>query len=166
MTVSRFTALRRRLGRAVLPLWLGASGLASGAPAAALADQLVPVPAITIYPGDVIRDSMLTEHDLPDNFAGSGAMVLDRSALVGKTARRTLLPGLPVAANSIGEPKVVTIGAMVRVVFSEGGLTISTYASALQAGAAGDVIPVRNMESGLTISGTIDRDGSIHVGSG
>ena len=121
---------------------------------------------MTIYPGDVIRDSMLTEHDLPDNFAGSGSMVLDRGALVGKTARRTLLPGLPVTANSIGEPKIVTIGAMVRVIFTEGGLTISTYASALQAGAAGDVIPVRNMESGLTISGTIDRDGSIRVGNG
>ncbi len=161
MTASRLDALRRRLARALLAI-----GLAAGGPAAALAGQLVPVPAVTIYPGDVIRDGMLTEQDLPEGFAGSGAAVLDRGALVGKTARRTLLPGLPVAANAVGEPKVVTIGAMVRVVFIEGGLTISTYASALQAGAVGDVIPVRNMESGLTVSGTIARDGSIQVGSG
>ena len=67
--------------------------------------------------------------------------VLDRNALVGKTARRTLLPGLPIAANAVGEPKIVTIGAMVRVVFVEGGLTITTYASALQAGVVGDVDP-------------------------
>ena len=55
---------------------------------------------------------------------------------------------------------------MVRVVFTEGGLTITTYASALQSGSTGDTIPVRNLESGLTISGTIERDGSISVGSG
>ena len=38
---------------------------------------------------------------------------------------------------------------MVRLVYEEGGLRITTYASALQAGAAGDLISVRNSESGL-----------------
>jgi len=51
-------------------------------------------------------------------------------------------------------------------VFAEGGLMISTYGSALQAGAVGDVIPVRNLESGLTVSGTIEDDGSVRVGNG
>ena len=132
---------------------------------AAGAGQTVPVPTVTIYPGDIIRDAMLTERDLPADFAGRGATVLDREALIGKTARRTLLPGLPIGSNAIGEPKVVTVGAMVRVVFSEGGLTITTYGSALQAGGVGDTIPVRNRESGLTVSGTIERDGSIRVSS-
>ncbi len=130
------------------------------------AAQTIPVPTVTIYPGDIIRDTMLTERDMPDDFAGRTMTVLDREALVGKTARRTLLPGLPIAVNGIGEPKIVTVGAMVKVVFNEGGLTISTYASALQAGAVGDVISVRNMESGLTVSGTVDRDGSVKVNNG
>lgn len=151
----------RRLGRAVL---LGAAILVSGA--AALAGQTIPVPVVTIYPGDVIRDTMLTERDLPPDFAGRSITVLDRSALVGKTARHTLLPGLPVSTNAIGEPKLVTTGAMVRVVFIEGGLMISTYASALQSGSVGDVIPVRNLESGLTVSGTIESDGSVRVSNG
>ena len=140
-----------------------AAQVALGSP---LAAQTIPVPSVTIYPGDVVSDGMLTERDLPNGFAGSGATVLDRASLVGKTARRTLLPGLPVPINAVGEPKIVKVGAMVRVVFSEGGLTITTYASALQSGAPGDMIPVRNMESGLTVSGTIERDGSIRVGSG
>ncbi len=132
----------------------------------ALASDMLPVPAVVIYPGDVIRDTMLTEREVAPDFPGAAAAIREASALVGKTARHTLLPGLPVAANAVGEPKIVTVGAMVRVVFVEGGLTITTYASALQAGSVGDVIPVRNMESGLTISGTIDKDGSIRVGSG
>ena len=135
----------------------------SAVPAAA--SQFVPVPAVVIYPGDVIRDGMLSEVEMPDNFAGQAAAVLDRNALVNKTSRRTLLPRLPIPKNAIGEPKVVSLNAMIRIVYAEGGLTIATYGSALQAGAVGDVIPVRNLESGLTVSGTIGGDGAVHVAS-
>ena len=128
--------------------------------------MVIPVPTVTVYPGDIIRDAMLTDRELPNDFAGRGAMILSRESLIGKTARRTLLPNLPIPANAVGEPKVVTVGAMVRVVFSEGGLTITTYGSALRAGSVGDMIPVRNNESGLTVSGTIERDGSIRVSVG
>ena len=109
---------------------------------------------------------MLSVREVPPDFPGASSAVRDAGALVGKTARHTLLPGLPIAANAVGQPKIVPVGAMVRVMFVEGGLTITTYASALQAGSVGDVIPVRNMESALTISRTIDKDGSILVGSG
>ncbi len=122
-----------------------------------------PVPAITIYPGDIIRDSMLTDADFPDAVASS-AYAFNRSMLIGKVARRTLLPGQAIPTNAIGEPRLVTTGAMVRLVFEEDGLMIVTYASALQGGGAGDVISVRNLESGLTISGIVRADGSIHVG--
>jgi flagella basal body P-ring formation protein FlgA len=43
-------------------------------------------------------------------------------------------------------------------------LTIMTFALALEAGAVGDVIKVRNTDSGLTISGTVQPDGSVSVG--
>lgn len=160
----RTLLLRRR--RRLRAAQLAVAAMASLVASLAQADQSIPVPTLTIYPGDIIRDGMLTERTMPDEFAGRTVTVLDRAVLIGKTARRTLLPGLPVGVNAVGEPKVVTVGAMVKVVFNEGGLTISTYASALQAGAVGDVIPVRNMESGLTISGTIERDGSIKVNNG
>ncbi|RYB06105.1 flagellar basal body P-ring formation chaperone FlgA [Lichenibacterium ramalinae] len=148
--------LALRAAPAVLALWA----------APALAGQFVPVPAVVIYPGDIIRDGMLTEMEMPDDFAGRAAAVLDRNALVNKTSRRTLLPRLPIPKNAIGEPKVVSLNAMVRIVYAEGGLTIATYGSALQSGAIGDVIPVRNLESGLTVSGTIGGDGAVHVFSG
>ncbi len=159
---TRIASRRRR--RFAAAAALAAAWAATADPAAA--GQFVPVPTVVIYPGDVIRDGMLAEREMPDDFAGIGAAVLDRAALVNKTSRRTLLPNLPIAKNAVGEPKVVSLGAMVRVVFAEGGLMISTYGSALQAGAVGDVIPVRNLESGLTVSGTIEGDGSVRVGSG
>ncbi len=147
--------LAPRAAAALLAFW--------AAPAAA--GQFVPVPTVVIYPGDIIRDGMLTEMQMPEDFPGRSAAVLDRGALVNKTSRRTLLPNLPIPRNAIGEPKVVSLNAMVRIVYSEDGLTISTYGSALQAGAVGDVIPVRNLESGLTVAGTIGGDGAVHVAS-
>ena len=124
-----------------------------------------PVPAVIIYPGDIIREQMLTDVEVPDGVAGSG-FATNLSMLVGKAARRTLLPGQAIPAGAVMEPKLVKIGAMVRLVYEEDGLQIATYASALQAGAAGDIVAVRNLESGLTISGVVRSDGTIHVGPG
>ena len=91
-------------------------------------------------------------------------MIDSRSGLVGKLARQTLLPGMPVPLNGVSEPNAITNGARVRVVFEQDGLEIDTYAVALQAGSVGAVISVRNPDSGTTISGVIQSDGSVRVG--
>ena len=127
--------------------------------------NVVPVPVLTIYPGDVIKDEWLEDRSLPPSTMGlgTGAFIQSRHVLVGKVARQTLLPGRPVPANGVGERKIVTNGAMVKVVFQEGGLTIVTYAAAMQPGTIGDVVSVRNVESGLIISGVVQSDGSVLV---
>jgi flagella basal body P-ring formation protein FlgA len=136
---------------------------AIGATPLLAADLTLPVPTIVIYPGDVIRDTILVDRQFSLEPLASGGVIEDRSVLIGKVARRTLLPGKPIAANAVTEPKVVTNGAQVKVVFQEGGLTITTYASALQAGGVGDIIRVRNPESGLVVSGTVQPDGSVRI---
>lgn len=138
---------------------------AAGILSPALGAERRPVPAVTIYPGDVIREDQLTDADLPDAVASS-AYASNRSMLVGKVAKRTLLPGRAVPSNAVGEPRLVTVGARVRLVYEEDGLTITAFAAALQAGGAGDFISVRNVESGITVSGIIHADGSVHVGPG
>ena len=147
-------------------LWfaLGTVLAAGAACGTAIAAERRPVPALTIYPGDVIHENMLTDGDFPDAVA-SGSYASNRSMLLGKVARRTLLPGQAIPTNAVGEPKLVAIGSRIRLVFEEDGLVVTTYASALQAGAAGDFISVRNMESGVVIGGTIAADGSVHIGA-
>jgi flagellar basal body P-ring formation protein FlgA len=126
------------------------------------AAETIPVPAVTIYPGDVIRDAMLANHDIVEGEAALG-FVTARSALIGKVAKRTLLPGRAIALNSIDDPKAVVNGSRVKIIFEEGGLSISTYAIALQSGSIGDLIRVRNLDSGLTISGVVQADGSVRI---
>jgi len=127
----------------------------------------LPVPNVTIYPGDTIRENWLVDRDFSSNplIARSG-FADTHDALVGKIARRTLLPGSPIPATAVTEPRLIVNGARVRIVFVEGGMTITTYGAALQAGGAGDIVSIRNLDSGLTVSGVVQPDGSVRVSGG
>ncbi|WP_400766743.1 flagellar basal body P-ring formation chaperone FlgA [Methylosinus sporium] len=129
-------------------------------------ERMLPVPLGVIYPGDVIRDSMLGERAFGLGAGADGSVAETKSALIGKVARRTLLPDRPVPTIAVDAPKVVTINASVKIVFDEGGMVIVAYGSALQAGSIGDLIRVRNQDSGLVVTGRVQADGSIRVSEG
>lgn len=128
------------------------------------AERVLPVPRVTIYPGDVIADTMLVDRVFrsPDfeglGFAGA------REELIGKVARQTLLPNAPIAATGIREPFAVKQGQPAVVIFQSGALIISSVAVPLQAGSAGEIISLRNTEAGTTIRGVVQADGTVRVG--
>jgi flagellar basal body P-ring formation protein FlgA len=146
--------------RAAIVALAGASSIPS------LAQEIaVPTPKAVIYPGDVILDEMLV--DVPNAaHDGSGPFVDSRSLIVGKMARLTLLPGHAIPFSGVSNRKLVSNGAEVKLVFSEGGLLIMTTGSALQDGSIGDVVRVRNDDSGVTVSGAVQPDGSVRVSGG
>lgn len=143
---------------------LAAAIIAGGAGVAAAAGLILPVPTVTIYPGEVIDGSMVEERAVRAAGVGRQMMVQDRGGLIGKTARRTLLPGQPVAANAIETPPLVARGAAVAIVFEEGGLTILAQAKSLEAGSPGDIIRVRNLDSGIMVNAVVQADGTVRVG--
>jgi flagella basal body P-ring formation protein FlgA len=125
----------------------------------------VPTPKAIIYPGDLILDEMLI--DVPNAARdGSGPFVDSRSLIVGKVARLTLLPGHAIPFSGVSNRKVVSNGAEVKLIFSEDGLVIMTTGSALQDGSIGDIVRVRNDDSGVTVSGAVQPDGSVQVSGG
>ena len=128
-------------------------------------EALVPTPRAVIYPGDVILDEMLV--DVP-NVArdGSGPFVDSRSLILGKVARLTLLPGHAIPYSGVSNRKLVSNGAEVKLVFSQGDLLIMTTGAALQDGSIGDIVRVRNNDSGVTVSGAVQPDGSVRVSGG
>jgi flagella basal body P-ring formation protein FlgA len=154
MRVHRIAALLASLG-----LWLAADLVAFAQ------DAVLPTPRIVIYPGDIIRDDMLADRPT-ETAAGMGPFAVTRSQLVGKMARRTLLPGAAVPLAGINNPRLVANGADVQLVYTEGGLTIVTVGAALQDGAVGDIVKVRNSDSGVTVSGAVQPDGTVRVSGG
>jgi flagellar basal body P-ring formation protein FlgA len=132
---------------------------------AAAQEAHVPTPKAVIYPGDLILDEMLV--DVPNaSRDGSGPFVDSRLLIVGRVARLTLLPGHAIPFSGISNRKLVSNGAEVKLVFSEGDLLIMTTGAALQDGSIGDIVRVRNNDSGVTVSGAVQPDGSVKVSGG
>ncbi len=134
-----------------------------GSIACAMSIEL-PVPSTTIYPGDVIGEHLLVDRSFTIPPGENWPVCKGRDGLVGKVARRTLLPGRPIPLNSIREADVVNQGKPVTVVFQAGGLTITGQAVALQAGRVGDILSLRNVDSGQVIKGVVQADGTVRVG--
>ena len=153
--------LRRRILATLTVILL--TGIAQSE--AAGAGLSIPVPTTTIYPGEIIDDGMIAERSVQPEQVGRMMIVPDRSELVGKVARRTLLPGRPVPVVAVAEPDLIPRGAPVELVFQEGGLTILAQAMALEAGQAGDIIRVRNQDSGLIIKAIVQPNGTVRVGA-
>ena len=125
-----------------------------------------PTPKSVIYPGDVIRDDMLADSPEGGVRDSGGPFVESRALIVGKMARLTLLPGHAIPYMGVSNRKLVANGAEVKLVYAEGGLLIVTTGAALQDGSIGDIVRVRNSDSGVTVSGAVQPDGSVMVGGG
>jgi flagellar basal body P-ring formation protein FlgA len=144
---------------------LAATIIAAASPGRARAEaRILPVPAVTIYPGDTINESMLKDRTFPENYRYRTAVVESPRVLAGKTARRTLLPGEPIPMNAVDDPKLVTRGAQAQILFEEGGLSITGTGIPLQSGTLGETIQVRNVDSGRIITGRVQPDGRVRIG--
>jgi flagella basal body P-ring formation protein FlgA len=133
-------------------------------PAAAVEQAQVPVPRAVIYPGEVISEGQLVDRAFPSEAVLGASVYVDRTGLVGKVAKQTLLPNAPVAIGAVREPFAVKPGQPTVVVFQSGSLVISATAVSLQPGSIGDTINLRNNDSGTTIRGVIQGDGTVRVG--
>jgi flagellar basal body P-ring formation protein FlgA len=149
----------------ILSIAAAAAMLMVAAPAKAQNVLAVPVPTVTLYPGDTITAEQLTDRRFRLSSRNMQAVALTREIVVGKVARRTLVAGQLIPQNAVEELKIVKRGVPIRVVFAEQGLTIVAYAEPLQSGAIGEMIRVRNLDSGTVIVGTVQADGSITVGA-
>ncbi|MGY2047707.1 flagellar basal body P-ring formation chaperone FlgA [Methylobacterium sp. JK268] len=127
-------------------------------------DLLLPVPSVTIYPGDAIKETMLRMQAFPPTFQARTAVIDAPLAIVGRVARRTLLPGEPVPVNAVDDPRLVSRGTPTTIVFEEHGLVITTLGTPLQNGGLGEVIRVRNTDTGRIVVGTVLGDGRVRIG--
>ena len=131
----------------------------------ASAEDVAVVTNRVVYPGETIGADALREVPVKNGKRDLSAVVTFVEQIDGKVARRTLLPGRFIAINSVRDAYLIEQGAAVQVMFVHGGLTISATAVTLQPGSAGDVVKVRNMDSGSVFTGTVMADGSVRVGA-
>jgi flagellar basal body P-ring formation protein FlgA len=153
-------------GHGVVFLALAVAGvLVLAVPAECRADATVlPVARFAIYPGDSISDQMLEDRQLQLRPGMAAGAIAERSRIVGKVAKRTLLPGQAIPLNALKEPDVVKSGKSVMLQFAAGELVITARGLALQSGSVGDVISIQSSETAIVVRGIVQADGTIRVG--
>lgn len=148
-----------------LRTFLLAAIMAAGAVCAAAAQEMAVVARHVIYPGETIDAGSLSEVTLRRSNRILTTIARHPDEIAGKVAKRTLLPGKLIPVSSVREAYVVEAGSPVAVSYVHGGLEISTIGIPLQPGAVGDLVKVRNADSGSVFSGIVLADGSIRVGA-
>lgn len=123
-----------------------------------------PVPKVTVYPGDTVTRDLLELRSLTVAAGVEYPVFSNPDLLLGKVARRTLLPGKAIPLNFVRNPYLVVQGQSSRILFELNGLTISSYATALQSGEQDEIITLRNNDTGIVIKGVVQWDGTIRVG--
>jgi flagellar basal body P-ring formation protein FlgA len=83
--------------------------------------------------------------------------------LVGQEAKVTLFPGQVILLTDIIDRAQIERNAVVTLVYSSGVLSINTEGRALQRGVIGESIRVMNVESKVTVVGTVISDGIVEV---
>ncbi len=142
---------------------LFAAGLLAGA-LPAVAGEAVLVPNRVIYPGETVAAEALKEVTLAEGKTAPGDAIIALADLEGKVAKRTLLPGRYVKANALRQAYLVEKGVPVEMVFVSGVLSITASAVTLEPGAAGDLVKLRNLDSGKIVSGIVMADGTVRIG--
>jgi flagellar basal body P-ring formation protein FlgA len=147
-----------------LRVWVSATIAAVVSLPAVANDDRLPVPRAVIYPGELISAAMLElrRPAVPSDLRDTVHRSLE--TLVGKSTRRTLLPGHAIPVNAVREPDAVRSGKPVTMVFRSGGLVMTSSGTAMQAGAAGDVISAQSQDSGIVVRGTVQADGTLRLG--
>ena len=160
MAMGLAKAILRKTGLAL------AGGLLLAATAGASAADRIAfvVPSATVYPGQIVSNVSLVEKKFYINPPAASQYVLSPDQAEGKVARKTLLRGKPILVSALGEPSLVTRGIPAPLVFSAGALVINAVGTPLESGSVGDFIKVRNVDSGIIVSGTVLADGRIQVG--
>lgn len=122
------------------------------------------VPTRTVYPGQEISSKGRLEiRHFRASYGSSLNAVKDHQQVQGKIATKTLVPLRPILLKFLREPHMVQSGARSKLIFKKGNLTITAMVTALQSGSVGDVIRVRNIDSGKFLMARVRPNGDLEV---
>jgi flagella basal body P-ring formation protein FlgA len=135
----------------------------TGSAYASDAVRTVFVPRNVVYPGDMITEDVLVERKVRVSSGTAAVFGENPKDLIGKLARRTLMPNEYVPRSAVREEDVVLQGRPYKVIYSSETLSIVGEGIAQKAGAVGDTISVRNPASGMLFKARVQADQTLAV---
>lgn len=142
----------------------------AGAPDAArtrIAGRVFTTISVPMLTRGISRGDIIGEGDV--EWAETRVETMRRDALtdiadvVGKSARQTLRPGLPLTANDVQRPVLVAKGALVTMVLKMPQMSLTSQGRAIQNGAEGEMIRITNTQSNMTVEGRVEGPNLVSV---
>lgn len=119
--------------------------------------------ADTLVAARMIRpQTVLTEADVALR-PGPETLELTPKAVLGLEARALIYPGRPIRPSDVGPPALVERNQIVALRYAVGQVTILAEGRSMGRGGAGETLRVTNTTSRVTLTGTVQPDGSILV---
>lgn len=97
---------------------------------------------------------------------GAADLFSEPEQVVGRVAGRALAQGEALHARLLRAARLIRRGDQVWLASSGGAISVSVRGTALEDGAAGDRVTVRNLSSERVVEGIIRPDGVVHVQTG
>lgn len=129
-------------------------------------EQLVDIPVLQrrMMTGETIREEDLGSMELTESRVRRET-VMDPGELVGKEVRRVISAGRPVRKDEVQQPEVIKKGEMIQMRYQTPAMEIRTSGEALEGGAIGQTIRIRNNDSKAAVYGIVTGPGEVSVGN-
>ncbi|PIE08352.1 MAG: flagella basal body P-ring formation protein FlgA [Rhodobacterales bacterium] len=125
-----------------------------------------PAPAETVLAARTIRArTLITAADVTLSEGEVAGAYTSLEEVIGSEARVAIYAGRPVRSGEIGQAAVVDRNQVVTLVYASGGLVISTEGRSLGRAGTGEIVRVMNLGSRQTVSGRVQDDGTVVVGT-
>ena len=127
-------------------------------------DEMVKVPVLNRR---IRRDEIITISDIKwqeiaaSRLRNDAAMTLEQ--IIGQTPRRTISPNRSVRLAELTKPSVIHKNDHVTLQFRSGIMEIRTIGEAMEEGAAGDIIRIRNKDSNQPVQARVLASGLAEV---
>lgn len=125
-------------------------------------EELIEVPTIRrrLRKDDIIQASDIEPKAIASNRLKNDT-ILDANQLIGRTPLRTISPGRAIRSDEIITPPVIFKGDKVTMLYAHEGLEIKALGEALENGAEGEYIRIRNTDSNIVIEAEIAGPGLV-----
>ena len=127
-------------------------------------ERLVSVPVLrnNLQRGDIIGENDITMIEVPQKQMQHD-IIMDKDDLIGLTPRRFAYAGKFILAGTLERPQLVERGEKVTIAFKEGPLVLTAKGQAMQSGAKGDLIRIKNINSSRSIDAVVTGENQVIV---
>jgi len=111
--------------------------------------------------GDILKESDVTVRQIKVNRPGVYASRV--SEVVGRSVTKNLSQGETLTLNSVFDAPIIERGKSVIILAKSGGLAVKAKGEALESGALGDTIRVRNVTSRTVLTAVVVAEDTVEV---